>query len=313
MIYVNLERSIEIVNHVFFGYKVMIGNTNSNRFCPSSLIKNAIKYMSLDNHSRDIWDDPTMLPAHKYQNIPQVDISNYEDDYCINGFQYRPIQINNDVVTITYVYSANKEFHQINFEKSDSLFQKLIHMTHIDRLSDYLDKVGDVPISYELHLMIFGGNDLTDMLSNEIPSYDITIQSLYDTFQKSPHNLYVPYRRGWSRVLNIIPINPSSDMAKLSLINGNGDEKVHLLGMSAITTWDGASTKIESHGVEVEDMRVGKVYDADSMEFKMRRMSGTHEYIDDVELSPSTDIPSQYYAISTIKGINVNEYEFNMP
>lgn len=308
----NLELATKVANLSFFGYKVMMGDINANCVSSSHNIRNAIKYQSLDRASQDIWDDPNMLQAHKYQNIPQVDISYYMDDYIVDGNQRYPIELGPDSVTVTYVFSATNAFHEVTFAYSDPLYDKLIKMSHIDRIEKYINDHGIVDITYELCLLIFGADDLTDMVSDGNPSYGITIKDLYAKFQEEPNNLYVPYRRGWSRILNVQPFDLPSDISEFAVVYDT-NEIAHIVGLSAITVWDGFSTRIENHGVEVEDMKVNMIYDTDSMTFKMRCLEGTHEHMHDVILVPPSDPPKEYFAVYAIKGVNINGFEFNMP
>ena len=308
----NLKLAVDVANLVFFGYKVMIGDCNANRLCPAPVIRNAIKYQSLDDASQKIWDDPDMLQAHKYQNIPQIDISYYMSDYVVDGNQRYPIELHDNHVTVTYIYSATKEFFEISFGYDSPLFDKLISMGHIVQTERFITDNNIDHISSELCLLIFGADDLTDIVSEGNPQYGITVRDVYNTFSKHPHNLYVPYRRGWSRVLNIQPFEKTDDMSELA-VRYNHEDVAHILGVSAITTWDGQSMKIENHGVEVEDMKVNMVYDADTMTFKMRRLEGTHEYMHDVKVTEPKVSPSEYFVIYAIKGVNINGFEFNMP
>lgn len=308
----SLQLAVKTANMLFFGYKVTIGDTNANRILSSHTIRNAIKYQSLDKDSQDIWDDPNMLQAHKYQNIPQIDISYYMDDYVVDGVQRYPIELNTDTVTVTYVFSATKEFHEVTFGYTDILYEKLVKMAHLDRVDKYISDNNVSDITCELCLLIFGSEDKTDMVSHGIPSYGITMKDLYNQFNIAPDDLYVPYRRGWSRILNIKPFQCSDDMSEFA-VKFNDKDVAHILGVSAITTWDGISTKIENHGVEVENMKVNMIYDTDSMIFKMRRLEGTHEHMHDVNIGPPDETPKEYYVVYAIKGVNVDGFEFNMP
>jgi hypothetical protein len=94
---------------------------------------------------------------------------------------------------------------------------------------------------------------------------------------------------------------------------GIANTNIHLLDVSGVTSWDGESTKIENHGIEVEYMITDRVENMEYIGFKVRRLNGTHEEMGTVVLCPEERTTHQYYVVYTIKGINVHGIEFDMP
>lgn len=306
------EVAIDVVNCMFFGCKVMIGDKNANLVCPTMMVRNAIKYISLDQRSRDIWDDPNMIQAHKYQNIPQIDISYYRNDYIVDGKQRMPIEVYGDEVVVTYVYSATKEVHHEVFRTADPLWFKLKEMTRLDQTVEAVQKLNLVDIDIQEQMLIFAEDDLSDLIADGVPEYNVTIADIYNKFKTHPDALYVPYRRGWSRVLNIAKYDKKPTDREYAIIC-DGKESAHILDSSTVSIWDGKSWRIENHGVEAEDMKTYLMKDLKDVHSLIRRLEGTHEYIKDTTIVPIPFSNKDYYVIYTIKGFNCDGFEFNMP
>lgn len=310
-----LTKGTDILNDIFFGRQVFIGDKPVSQITSPYLVRNAIKYISLDQRYRDIWDDPNMLQAHKYQNIPQVDISTFSGDYCIPHVA-RYVEDDN-LINVRYVYVSAKVTDVCEtfttVPVGSALFNRFAAISNLNNILAYLEQYPDKPITVNKLLPIFGAKDKVNMFTESDPAYGITVEQLYQVSKESLVNIYVSFRRGWSRLLEIRRIDDTNHAHILLRAKDDDSQRVvHLLDTSAITTWDGTSTRIENHGVEVEDMVVDRIRQFPSIHM-MRTFRGTHEQMQTVILEPDDQRQSQYYTIQTLKGINVDGFEFNMP
>lgn len=310
-----LTKGTNILNDIFFGRQVFIGDKPVSQITSPYLVRNAIKYISLDQRHRDIWDDPNMLQAHKYQNIPQIDISTFSGDYGIP--QVTRYVEDANLINIRYVYVTDKatDISEIftTVPVDSDLFKRFAAISNLNNILAYLEQYPDKPITVSSLLPIFGSNDKVNMFTEINPAYGITVEQLYQVYKEHMVGIYVSFRRGWSRLLDIRPFDDTNHAHILLRANDeDSSNAVHLLDDSAITTWDGTSTRIENHGVEVEDMVVDRIQQFPSVH-NVRTFHGTHEYMKSAILEPDDQPHPKYYLIQTLRGINVDGFEFNMP
>lgn len=304
--------SIELVSDAFYGNTVCVHSKNGMQAVSNRKIRDAVKYITLDEESRKIWDDKTMTPALKYQNIPQIDISTYRGDYTTPVIQ----EIENGI-KIHVVYSASREEVDIELHDHEPIFQRFMGMSGIDNVTLQLQLFPDAKIINIPYILIVHEDDITDVIVNEVPHYGITIAELAEYFKKEPNKAYVPYRRGWSRLLNIREIEPKDYQYDILDDNNIVIASIHPDGY--FTCWDGITYRTESHGVEAEAMNNYTVDDwfnssgYNDHRVKMRMLDGTHEYMRNVFVGKSQTYDDKFYAIWTIKGINIKQFEFNMP
>lgn len=307
------QRAIDLINHAFFGNTIsMVSNKFGHTVVSNHRIRDAIKYVSLSPYDRSIWDDPKMSKAQKYQNIPQIDISTYKGDY-----EVPPVRIDETSgnILIHILYSASREVVDITLPLHDALYHRFLDMSGIDRVELLLWNDPDALIRDRENSLIFHAQDHTDLIVDETPYYYVTMEKLFQKFQEDPEHCYVPYRRGWSRLLNIREIHPNDNMFTVMYEN---NEVAHLHPSSSISVWDGISMRTENHGVQVEsviNVPVDQFIREDINPItKMRMLNGTHEHIRDVKVTYGAmpNPKDKFYAVWAIKGINIHGFEFNM-
>lgn len=310
-----LQKAIELANEAFFGSTVTLERDQGTVMLSSNDIREAIRYVTLDEQSKAVWDDPNMTKAQKYQNIPQADISTYRGDYI----DHPPIKLNEDgSIEVYAVFSARGKSFLSRFDEDTSDFNKFYGMSKLAIPHALLEHGAIVRI--QQNNIILREDSITHVIVDEAPHYNVRVDELSLLFKDSPRNCYVPYRRGWSRLLNIQEV-PAPEMA-CYLRNVGGPCFAIIPSDGIMSVWDGRSMKVESHGVEAERMQnitAVYFYNGDfskeaSATVKMRMLSGTHEHMEDVtvDIVPNDNIHMKFYQVWALKGINIEGYEFNM-